>query len=123
MATPEETIEDYIALWGTSDPAARRAHATASLTDDVVLLYPTFDASGLGDVLAKAEGFQQSSPGAKIVRRSGVQHHKGCVRVAWKMVRADGTVAGEGESIGELAPDGRMKRVYGFRDPLPPSTP
>jgi hypothetical protein len=30
---------------------------------------------------------------------------------------------GEGQSIADLAPDGRLRRVYGFRDPLPPSTP
>lgn len=119
MPTPEETVEHYIALWGPMDAAERRAHATAALTEDVVLLYANFDAHGVADVLAKAEGFQKSTPGARIVRRSRVQHHKGCVRVGWKMVLADGTVAGEGQSIGELTPEGRIRRVFGFRDPLP----
>ncbi|MFI5299867.1 MAG: hypothetical protein ACHREM_17405 [Polyangiales bacterium] len=52
---------------------------------------------------------------ARLINRTGVQHHKGCVRIGWSMVRGDGTVAAEGESIGVLATDGRLERVFGFR--------
>jgi hypothetical protein len=119
MLTPEETVDHYIALWGPQSAAERAAHASAALTEDAVLLYANFDAHGVGDVLAAAEGWQQSQPGARIVRRTGVQHHKGCVRVGWTLVLADGTVGAEGQSIGVLAADGRLQRVFGFRDPLP----
>jgi hypothetical protein len=97
----------------------REALAEQALSEDAVLLCPTFEAHGRADAVAAAEQFQRDSPGISIVRRSGVEQHHGWIRVAWRIVLPDGSVVAEGQSVGELAADGRLRRVTGFRDPLP----
>ena len=87
--------------------------------EDAVLLYPTLEAHGRADAVAAAEQFQRDTPGIRIARRSGVEQHHGWVRVAWRIVLPNGSLAAEGQSVGELAADGRLRRVTGFRDPLP----
>jgi hypothetical protein len=119
VPTPDETVNAYIAMWNTSDKEQQEALAQQALSEDAVLLYPTFEAHGRADAVAAAEGFQRDTPGIRIVRRSGVEQHHGWVRVAWRIVLPDGSLAAEGQSVGELAADGRLRRVTGFRDPLP----
>ena len=54
---------------------------------------------------------------------SGVESHHAWVRVAWSMVLSDGSSAADRQSIGEQSEDGRLRRVTGFRNPLPNLTP
>ena len=93
--------------------------ADTALTDDAVLLYPTFEAHGRADVMAIGQRFHQDMPGVQIVAASGIEHHHNWVRVAWCVVSADGSTGPDGQSVGELAADGRLQRVIGFRNPLP----
>jgi hypothetical protein len=106
-------------MWNAADEEQRRELADKALTEDTVLLYPIFEARGRGEAVATGERFQQDMPGVQIVMRSGVEHHHGWVRVAWCMVHADGSAGPDGQSIGELADDGRLRKVIGFRNPLP----
>ena len=57
--------------------------------------------------------------GARVVATSGVDAYDGHLRFAWRMLDADGVVTLEGIDFGELAPDGRLKRIVGFFGPLP----
>lgn len=119
MRTPDEIATAYIALWNATDTEHREVLAEQALSEDAVLLYPTFEVHGRADAVAAAEQFQRDSPGIRIARRSGTEQHHGWVRVAWRIVLADGSAVAEGESVGELAADGRLRHVTGFRDPLP----
>ena len=119
MPAPDETVNAYIAMWNTSDREQQEALAQQTLSEDAVLLYPTFEAHGRVDAVAAAERFQRDTPGIRIARRSGVEQHHGWIRVAWRIVLPDGSVVTEGQSVGQLAADGRLRRVTGFRDPLP----
>jgi hypothetical protein len=116
---PDEVVSAYVAMWGATDEEQREALAEQALSEDAVLLYPSFETHGRADAVAAAERFQRDMPGIGIERRSGVEQHHGWVRVAWSIVLGDGSIAAEGESVGELAADGRLRRVIGFRDPLP----
>jgi hypothetical protein len=107
-------------MWNATDEEERHALAEQALTDDAVLQYPTFGARGRDEVIASGERYRRETPGFRIVMTSGVEQHHGWVRVAWRMVLADGSTAAEGQSAGELAQDGRLRRVIGFRNPLPP---
>lgn len=119
MQAPNQAVEAYIAMWNATDKEQRREIAATALTEDAVLLYPTFEAHGRADVLAVGERFHEDMPGAQIVVTSGVEHHHNWARVAWRMVNADGSAGPDGQSVGELADDGRLHRVIGFRNPLP----
>jgi hypothetical protein len=119
MLTPDGAIDAYIAMWNATDADQRRILADNALTDDAVLLYPTFEAHGRDEAVATGERFHQDTPGVQIVLRSGVEQHHGWVRVAWCIVHADGSSGPNGQSVGELAADGRLCRVVGFRNPLP----
>jgi hypothetical protein len=119
VSTPDEIVNAYIAMWSATNGKQREALAEQALSEDAVLLYPTFEAHGRADAVAAAQQFQRDSPGISIVRRSGVEQHHGWVSVAWRIVLPDASVVGEGESVGELAADGQLRRVTGFRDPLP----
>ena len=57
--------------------------------------------------------------GARVVATSDVDAYDGHLRFAWRMLDADGVVTLEGIDFGELAPDGRLKRIVGFFGPLP----
>jgi hypothetical protein len=119
VLTPDQAVDAYIAMWCAADEEQRRLLADRALTDDAVLLYPTFEAHGRADVLAIGKRFHQDMPGIQIVAASGIEHHHDWVRVAWRMVNADGSAGPDGQSVGQLADDGRLKRVIGFRNPLP----
>jgi hypothetical protein len=123
MPTPARAVEAYVGMWNATHDQARRVLAEEALTEDAVLLYPTFEAQSRKDAVALAERFHHDTPGARIEMRSGVEHHHGWVRVAWSMVLSDGSSAADGQSIGEQSEDGRLRRVTGFRNPLPTLAP
>ncbi len=89
------------------------------ITYDAVVQYPTLGARGRAELLAIGERYRRETPGFQIVMTSGVEHHHGWVRMAWRLALADGSTVAEGQSVGELAEDGRLRRVIGFRNPLP----
>src|SRR5437588_9734535 len=105
-------------MWNTADEERRRALASQALTEDAVVLYPTIEAHGRAEALAAATRWHQDLPGVQIVRTSGITHHRGWLRVAWRVVNADGSVGGEGQNVGELAEDGRLPRTIGVVDLL-----
>jgi hypothetical protein len=119
VLTPDQAVDAYIAMWNAADGERRREFAGTALTEGAVILYPTFEIHGRADALAVGERFHQDMPGVQIVVTSGIEHHHNWVRVAWCMVNADGSAGPEGQSVGELADDGRLCRVIGFRNPLP----
>ena len=57
--------------------------------------------------------------GHSIDQASGVDAHDDVFRFAWVM-RSGGAVLLEGMDFGELAADGRIKRIEGFFGPFPP---
>lgn len=119
MLTPDETLDAYVEMWNTTDEERRRALATQALAEDAVVLYPTIEAHGRAEALAAASRWHQDLPGIQIVLTSGITYHHGWFRVAWRVVDADGAVGGQGQNVGELAEDGRLRRTIGFLDPLP----
>ena len=123
MPTPTRAVEAYVGMWNATDDRERRALAEEALTEDAVLLYPTFEAQSRNDAVALAGRFHNDTPGARTEMLSGVKHHHGWVRVAWSMVLSDGSSAADDQSIGEQSEDGRLRRVTGFRNPLPTLAP
>ncbi len=119
MTGVQEMVETYAAAWNEPDPVARRALLERSWADDGTYTDPTAAVAGREALIAHIDAFQQQFPGVPIVLTSGVDEHHGWVRFGWRMPAADGTVIVEGLDCGELAPDGRLRRIVGFFGPLP----
>ena len=117
---PNEVVSAYGAAWNEQDEAARRKLLEQAWADDGVYCDPTATVDGRDALVAHIGGFQTMLPGARIETSSGVDEHDGWLRFAWTMIGADGTPAMEGLDVGELGPDGRLRRIVGFFGPFPP---
>jgi hypothetical protein len=117
--TPQQVGELYGAAWNETDEAARRRLLEQSWADGGVYTDPQSDVEGR-DALVKLIGaFHESSPGARIEPTSRIEEHHGMIRFTWRMDAANGSSVMEGIDFGELAEDGRLKRIVGFFGPPP----
>jgi hypothetical protein len=117
----QEAVTMYGNAWVETDEAKRRALLEKAWADDGVYTDPQSHVEGRDALIALIGGFQQQS-GASIVATSGADVHHGKLRFTWKMLGADGNAVMEGIDFGELADDGRIKRIIGFFGP-PPAAP
>jgi hypothetical protein len=114
------TVDTYLSAYGEPD-ADRRAQLIArAWADDARLIDPPLTGEGHGGISDMAQAVQQQFAGHRFRRTSGVDAHHDAVRFAWELVDADGRVALTGLDVGELADDGRLRRVTGFFGELPP---
>jgi hypothetical protein len=90
-------------------------------SDDGVYCDPTARVEGRDSLVSHIGGFHEQIPGARIDVASGVEEHHGWLRFAWTMVGPDGTTMTEGFDVGEVAEDGRLRRIVGFFGPFPPT--
>jgi hypothetical protein len=61
-----------------------------------------------------ADALHQQFAGHAFRRVSAIDAHHEHVRFAWELVAPDGRVALAGMDVGELAADGRLRRIVGF---------
>lgn len=113
------TVDGYLAAYGEPD-AQRRAELIAAVwADDGQLLDPPLTGEGHDGIGAAAEALQQQFPGHAFRRTSGVDAHHDRLRFAWELVGPDGGAVLTGADFGELAPDGRLRRITGFFGDVP----
>lgn len=114
-----ETVTAYGESWNEPDEAKRQQLLDAAWCDDGSYCDPTASVSGRDALLSHIAGFREMFPGARIEPTSGVEEHNGWLRFSWSMIDAAGATAMEGFDVGELAPDGRLRRIVGFFGPFP----
>ncbi len=119
MASTQETVEAYGVAWNEGDEAARKRLLDKSWADGGTYTDPQSHAEGRDALSAVISGFQRQMADARIVATSGVDTHHGCLRFTWKVEGANGATLMEGIDFGELAEDGRIKRIVGFFGPPP----
>jgi hypothetical protein len=112
-------VAGYVAAWDVPDENERRALLERAWTDDGVYCDPRAVVEGREALVAHIGGFHRGFPGARLVTASGVDAYDGYVRFAWQLLDPGGAVTLEGIDFGEIAPDGRLKRIVGFFGPLP----
>ena len=116
----QQIVATYGASWGEPDAAKRRQLLEQAWADDGVYSDPQSHAEGRDALVELIGGFQAQVAGAKIVATSAVDQHHSTFRFTWAMQATDGSKMMDGIDFGELAPDGRIKRIVGFFGPPPP---
>jgi hypothetical protein len=120
--TSTHTIADAVlAAWNERDPGRRAELVAAAWAEDGHLADPPMEGRGHEAIAGMAAALQQQFDGHRFRRASAVDEHHGFFRYAWELVGPDGTVALTGLDVGELAGDGRVRRISGFFGELEPA--
>lgn len=112
-----EVVQAYQRSW-SADEGERRRLLELSLTDDAELVQPNGRSGGRDAVIQRIAGLGERWPGAAVEITSGADEHHGFVRYSWALRTPDAELL-SGFDVGELAPDGRLRRVVQFFGPLP----
>ncbi len=93
------TVDTYLSAFGEPDRGRRAGLIDAAWAVDGRLLDPPLTGEGHDAISDMADVLQQHFAGH---------------RFAWELVAPDGTVALTGLDVGEVAEDGRLRRITGF---------
>ena len=115
-----EVVEAYQRAWIAEGAEERRRLLELSLVEDAELVQPNGRTVGRDAILHRIAGLGERWPGAHSEVTSGTDEHHGFVRYSWNLRTADSVVL-SGFDVGELAPDGRLRRVVQFFGPFPAS--
>jgi hypothetical protein len=112
-----DIVSTYAAAWNEPDEEKRRQLLERAWTDEGTYMDPQSSAAGRDALVALIGAFRQRFQGTRTELRSNVDEHHRLLRFAWSMVGPGGPVL-EGMDFGELAEDGRLRRIVGFFGPL-----
>jgi hypothetical protein len=114
MVNAADVVRTYASAWMETDESARRRALQAAWADDGAYCDPTALVEGREALVQHIGGFHAQLPAHRLVVTSGVDEHHGFLRFAWAIQNSDGTLVLEGIDFGELADDGRLRRIVGF---------
>lgn len=112
-----DVVTAYQRSW-SAEGAERLALLELSLTEDAELVQPNGRSLGRDSVAQRIAGLSDRWPGAHVEITSGVDEHHGFVRYGWTLRNADSVIL-TGFDAGELAADGRLRRIVQFFGPMP----
>jgi hypothetical protein len=115
------TVDGYLTAYGDPDPASRAELIASVWAEDGQLVDPPLTGEGHDGISAMAEAVQQQFAGHRFRRTSAVDAHHDRLRFAWELVAPNGDVVLTGVDVGELAEDGRLRRITGFFGELAPA--
>lgn len=113
------TVDLLLAAWNETDATERAGLVARVWADDGRLIDPPLAAEGHAAISDTAAALHAQFPGHRFRRASGIDAHHDAFRYAWELVGPDGAVALAGIDVGEVASDGRLRRITGFFGPLP----
>jgi SnoaL-like domain len=114
----DETVKVYCAAWGEPDVDRRRQMLERVWAPDGTYTDPNGHSESREALIDRITRHLQKYPNTHIVPSSQVDLHHGMLRFTWKFVSADGKILMEGIDFGEVAPDGKLKRIVGFFGPV-----
>ena len=106
-------IDGYLAAWNEPDATLRQQILARVWTDDGHYTDPQSDGKGrdaLDQIIAR---LHKSVPGGHFNINSSIDHHHNVVRFAWTFKQPNGSAL-NGMDFGEIADDGRLRRIVGF---------
>lgn len=116
-----EVLEVYFEAFAEHDPIRRGELLARCLTPDCAIWGHSHVYAGYVAISEKIAGFHTNFPDCRLVLASGVMTFDNIARAANAIVRRDGSVVARGETVSEIAPDGRMCRIVPlWETELPP---
>lgn len=119
MSDVTTTVDAYLSAYGEPDAGRRAELIERAWAPDGRLIDPPLTGEGHQGISEMADAVQRQFAGHRFRRTSDVDAHHGHLRFAWELVGPEGTVALAGMDAGELADDGRLRRITGFFGDLP----
>jgi len=116
------TVDIYLSMLNETDPANRAGLVERAWAPGGRWVDPPIEAEGHAAISDMVAAVHTQFPGHVFRRVSGIDAHHDQLRFAWELVGPDGSVAVAGIDVGELAPDGRLRRITGFIGELPQET-
>jgi hypothetical protein len=113
-------LKPYYEAFAEHDEGRRLELLNQAMTADAEIWGPKRVFAGHHQISEKIAGFHRNWPGCRLVLASGLNVFLDSARLCGAIVRPDGSLVAKGDAIFELAPDGRIKRVIPYWDPLPP---
>ena len=118
-----EILEVYFEAFAEVDPARRADLLARCLAEKGEIWGPNLRFSGREEISGKIAAFHRNWPACRLVLSHGPSTFAGFARFGNAIVGDDGTVVATGETIIELAPDGRITTVVPFWDATLPPVP
>jgi hypothetical protein len=113
------TIDAYMASLDEPDAAARAELVARAWAPDGRYTDPLQELNGHAELASLQPVVQESYPGARFRRTSGIDVHHESVRFAWDLTFPDGSAVVAGIDVGRLGPDGKLASITGFFGDLP----
>jgi SnoaL-like domain len=118
--TPTATVvQDYLAAWNATEPAARRAAIEAVFAPDARYVDPLADVTGTDALDALIAGAQEQFPGMRFRAVGDVDAHHDVCRFRWGLGPEGAEPLVIGFDVATVGPDGRITTVQGFLDKVP----
>lgn len=119
MTDVRTLVEQYIAVWNETDPAARRALIDEVWSADGRYIDPLVEVAGREQLDAVVAAAQAQFAGMRFRLGDTVEGHHDQARFTWEL-GPDGTEAiVVGFDVAQWDADGRLALVLGFLDKVP----
>jgi hypothetical protein len=119
MSDVQYLVEQYLAVWNETDPAARRRLIGEVFAADGRYTDPLADVRG-ADALDTVVGAAQAQfPGLVFTLGGAVDAHHGIARFTWELGPAGGDALVIGFDVAVTGEDGLIHSVLGFLDKVP----
>jgi hypothetical protein len=119
MADIQDIVDAYGDAWNEPDRDKRRKLLEQAWADDGALVDSEKSIVGRDALVDLIDDFQKDKPWARMEFTSEPEEHHGSLCITWALVRKDGTRVEEGVDFGELAEDGRLRKIVTFFGLLP----
>ncbi|MEP6607965.1 MAG: nuclear transport factor 2 family protein [Burkholderiaceae bacterium] len=110
----------YLEAFAERDPVHRMELLGSAMTPDAQIWGPKRVFAGYAEISDKIEGFHRNWPGCRLVITTGPNTFNNAARFGSAIVDSNGAVLASGQTVMELANDGRYQRVIPFWEVLPP---
>lgn len=114
MSDPTTMVDAYLSAYNEPARDRRAELIDEAWATDGRLIDPPLTGEGHGGISDMADALHEHYSGHRFRRVSQVDEHHGHLRFAWELVAPDGAIALTGLDVGELADDGRLRRITGF---------
>jgi len=114
--TVEETVEHLTKAWTTTDRDERRRLLGLACRPDAEFLSPHGHNRGTEEYARGIDIFRSSFPKSRTVHGPPTHHHRS-LAYRWRTEWNDGRPPLDGIDVGELAEDGRIRRLVSFDEP------